>query len=102
MGPRGLIGPPGKIKFLSFLFPSLLFSLGRNGFTERPPSFYAELQHLFIAKNFDYILRPWTLSDSFNVPDVSNYFSENTGIFIVPNTGLYQFFLTISVSQSKV
>jgi hypothetical protein len=37
-----------------------------------------------------------------NQPDASRYFSETTGIFTVPKPGLYQFFLTISVSQAKV
>lgn len=81
---------------------SFLFLIGRDGFTERPPAFYAELQSLSVTKNIDSILRPWTLSDSFNVPDVSNYFSQDTGIFTIPKTGLYQFFLTISIFQSKV
>lgn len=81
---------------------SSIFFLGRRGFNERPPSFYAESQHLSITKDFDTILLPWILSDSFNVPDVSNYFSENTGIFTIPKAGIYQFFLTISISRVKV
>jgi len=76
--------------------------IGRDGFIERPPAFYAELRRLFITKNIDSILRPWTLSESANAPDVSNYFSEETGIFTVPTGGLYHFFLTISVSKAKV
>jgi hypothetical protein len=76
--------------------------IGRDGFVERPPSFYAELRRLFITKNTDSILRPWTLSDSTNTPDVSNYFSAENGIFTVPTGGLYHFFLTISVSKAKV
>jgi hypothetical protein len=50
----------------------------------------------------DSILRPWTLSESANAPDASNYFSQETGIFTVPTGGLYHFFLTISVSKAKV
>ena len=76
--------------------------IGRDGFMERPPSFYAELQRLFITKNTDSILRPWTLSESANAPDVSTYFSPETGIFTIPTSGLYHFFLTISVSKAKV
>jgi hypothetical protein len=102
IGPQGLEGPPGKNKISIITFSSFLLLIGRDGFTERPPAFYAELQSLSITNNFDSILRPWTLSDSFNVPDVSNYFSQDTGIFTVPKTGLYQFFLTISISRSKV
>jgi hypothetical protein len=85
MGPRGLPGPPG-----------------RDGFAESPPAFYAELQRLFVTKNEDSILQPWILPDLVNQPDASRYFSETTGIFTVPKPGLYQFFLTISVSQAKV
>ncbi len=76
--------------------------IGRDGFIDRPPSFYAELRRLFITKNMDGILRPWTLSESTNAPDSSSYFSVETGIFTVPTNGLYQFFLTISVSKAKV
>ena len=76
--------------------------LGRNGYTERPASFYAELQHLFITKNLDSTVRPWKLAESLNTPDVLNYFSEDTGIFTTPVSGLYQFFLTVSVAGAKV
>ncbi|CAF1271055.1 unnamed protein product, partial [Rotaria sordida] len=84
IGPQGLTGPPG-----------------RDGFTVQPTSFYAELRHIDITKNFDRILRPWTVSDLFNIPNVLNYFSKHTGIFTVPTKGLYQFFLTITVSSIK-
>ncbi|CAF3746542.1 unnamed protein product [Rotaria sp. Silwood1] len=84
LGPQGLIGPPG-----------------RDGFTERSISFCAELQQFDITTNFYSILQPWILSDSFNQPTVSNYFSEHTGIFTVPTKGLYQFFLTIFASRIK-
>ncbi|CAF5181175.1 unnamed protein product, partial [Rotaria sp. Silwood1] len=84
MGPQGLTGPPG-----------------RDGFMERPPSFYAELRRLFITKNSDSILRPWTLSESANVPETLSYFSQDSGIFTIPTAGLYHFFLTISVSKAK-
>ncbi|CAF0774494.1 unnamed protein product [Rotaria sordida] len=84
MGPQGLTGPPG-----------------RDGFIERPPAFYAELRRLFVTKNSDSILQPWTLSETANVPDAFLYFSQNTGIFTVPISGLYHFFLTISVSKAK-
>jgi hypothetical protein len=103
MGPQGLPGPPGKHRFQSL--PNHLFfyfSKGRDGFAESTPAFYAELQRLFMTKNEDSILRPWTLSDLVNPPDASNYFSEITGIFTAPKSGLYQFFLTIAVSQAKV
>ncbi len=102
MGPRGLTGPPGKTQFPSFLSHLFLFLIGRDGFIERPPSFYAELRRLFITKNMDGRLQPWTLSESANTPDVLNYFSPETGIFTVPTGGLYHFFLTISVSKAKV
>ncbi|CAF0950285.1 unnamed protein product [Adineta steineri] len=84
MGPRGLTGPPG-----------------RDGFAERPPSFYAELRRLFSTNNTDSVLRPWSLSETVNAPDVFNYFSQEDGIFTVPIDGLYHFFLTISVSKAK-
>jgi hypothetical protein len=76
--------------------------IGRDGFIDRPPSFYAELRRLFTTKNADGILRPWILSETANAPDASNYFSAETGIFTAPTNGLYQFFLTISVSKAKV
>lgn len=78
------------------------FCIGRDGFTERPPSFYAELRRLYLTKNQDGVLRPWTLSESANPPEVNHYFSAETGIFTVPSGGLYHFFLTISVSKAKV
>jgi hypothetical protein len=84
------------------VWSSFLLFKGRDGFEESPPSFYAELQRLFMTNNNDSILRPWTLSDLVNPPDVSNYFSETSGIFTVPKSGLYQFFLTIAVSEAKV
>ncbi|CAF3416635.1 unnamed protein product [Rotaria socialis] len=84
MGPRGLMGPTG-----------------RDGFTERPTSFCAELQYFDLTKITGNVLRPWILSDSFNVPTVSNDFSENTGIFTIPKNGFYQFFVTISISRTK-
>ncbi|CAF2660445.1 unnamed protein product [Rotaria sp. Silwood2] len=95
-GPQGVTGLPGHIGP-----PGLTGPPGRDGFAERSISFCAELQHFDIARNFNRILRPWILSDSFNVPTVSNYFSEHTGIFTVPTKGLYQFFLTIFVSRIK-
>ncbi|CAF2014158.1 unnamed protein product [Rotaria magnacalcarata] len=84
MGPQGFAGPPG-----------------RDGFIERPPSFYAELRRLVTTKNTDSILRPWTLNEAVNAPDVSYYFSQENGIFTVPTNGLYHFFLTISISKAK-
>ncbi|CAM4868125.1 unnamed protein product [Rotaria socialis] len=62
MGPRGLMGPTG-----------------RDGFTERPTSFCAELQYFDLTK-----------------------ITENTGIFTIPKNGFYQFFATISISRTKV
>ena len=93
-------------KYLSFIkrlieHANLLF-LGRDGFNERPASFYAELQRLFITENKDGVLRPWRVSDSWNAPDVLTSFSEESGIFTAPARGLYHFFLTISVSRAKV
>ena len=76
--------------------------VGRDGFIERPPSFYAELRRLFITKSTDGVLHPWTLSDVANAADASLYFSPDTGIFTAPSNGLYQFFLTISVSKARV
>jgi hypothetical protein len=102
MGPRGLTGPPGKHKLRSFSFHCSYCFIGRDGFIERPPSFYAELPRLYITKNIDSILRPWTLSETTNTPDAFHYFSQETGIFTVPIGGLYHFFLTISVSKTKV
>lgn len=84
-GPQGFTGPPG-----------------RDGFSERPTSFHAEIQYFDITKHFDNKIRPWIVSDSFNVPTVSNHFSEYTGIFTVSTKGLYQYFLTISISGIKV
>ncbi|UJR36387.1 hypothetical protein I4U23_029111 [Adineta vaga] len=92
-GPTGLPGPMG--------LPGLTGPPGRDGFVERPPSFYAELRRLFITKNTDSTLAPWTISETANAPDILNYFSPETGIFTVPMDGLYQFFLTISVSKAK-
>ena len=79
-----------------------LIFLGRDGFQERPASFYAELQRLFATDNKDSTLRPWSLSDSWNAPDALTSFSEELGIFTVPERGLYHFFLTISVSRARV
>ena len=79
----------------------MLFS-GRDGFTERPVSFYAELSRLFIIETANSTVRPWRLYQSYNFRSVPNYFSAETGIFTAPADGLYQFFLTISVSRSKV
>jgi hypothetical protein len=94
---------PRKCCRVNILFSStLLIFLGRDGFHERPASFYAELQHLFTTDNKDSILRPWSISDSWNTPDVLTSFSEEAGIFTVPNRGLYHFFLTISVSRARV
>ena len=103
MGSRGLTGPPGenKLRLFSFFLISLLL-IGRDGFIDRPPSFYAELRRLFVTKNMDSVIRPWTLSETANAPDVTNYFSAETGIFTAPTNGLYQCFLTISVSKAKV
>lgn len=84
------------------MFYKIFFRIGRDGFTERPPSFYAELRRLFLTKNQDGVLRPWVLSESANPPEVGQYFSAETGIFTVPSGGLYHFFLTISVSKAKV
>lgn len=103
MGLRGLTGPPGKNELLPFDYSIIIgLLLGRDGFVERPPSFYAELRRLFTTKNADSVLRPWTVSETTNAPDVSTYFSPETGIFTAPIDGLYQFYVTISVSKAKV
>lgn len=78
------------------------FCLGRSVFIERPPAFYAQLPRLFLTQDSNRILRPWLLSDSFNPPAVTSHFSPDTGIFTVPKSGLYHFFLTIAVSQARV
>ncbi|CAF3374995.1 unnamed protein product [Rotaria socialis] len=95
-GPPGPPGPPGPMGLQGFTGPP-----GRDGFIERPPSFYAELRRLFTTKNTDSILRPWILNEAVNAPDVSYYFSQENGIFTVPTNGLYHFFLTISISKAK-
>lgn len=102
IGPRGLIGPPGKTNSLVFFRQIRNSFVGRDGFIERPPSFYAELRRLFMTKNTDNVLQPWALSESVNQPDVANYFSPENGIFTVPSNGIYHFFLTLSVSKAKV
>ncbi|CAF0981450.1 unnamed protein product [Adineta ricciae] len=83
-GPQGISGPPG-----------------RDGFTERPVSFYAELSRLFVIETANSTVHPWRLYQSYNFRSVPNYFSAETGIFTAPADGLYQFFLTVSVSRSK-
>lgn len=84
-GPEGIIGPPG-----------------RDGFTERPVSFYVELPRLFVIETGNSTVRPWRLYEPYNFRAIPNYFSAETGIFTAPVDGLYQFFLTVSVSRSKV
>ncbi|CAF1415544.1 unnamed protein product [Adineta ricciae] len=96
MGPQGPTGMPGPMGLRGLTGPP-----GRDGFVERPPSFYGELRRLFTTKNADSVLRPWTVSETTNAPDVSTYFSRETGIFTAPIDGLYQFYLTISVSKAK-
>lgn len=102
IGPQGLPGPSGKSTCPSLSEQACELFSGHDGFTEQPIGFHAELKRLFIAKTHNRILRPWKLSDSFNLPNVSNYFSHETGIFTVPESGLYQFFLTIAVSHAQV
>jgi hypothetical protein len=80
----------------------LCLSAGRDGYPERSASFYAELPHLFIVANLTGTLRPWKMDQSLNAPGVADYFSADTGIFTVPNKGLYQFFLTVAVSNAQV
>ncbi|CAF0846371.1 unnamed protein product [Didymodactylos carnosus] len=86
-GPPGIRGLPGP--------------RGRDGYMEKPASFFATLPQLFFTKDVDGIMKPWDIPEFQNAPDVSNYFSQSTGIFTVPTDGVYQFFLTISVSRSK-
>ncbi|UJR09717.1 hypothetical protein I4U23_013946 [Adineta vaga] len=94
-GPQGIIGSPGSIGEQGLSGPP-----GRDGFTERLASFYAELPRLFVVNTLNSTVRPWKLYEPYNTREVSNYFSAETGIFTAPINGLYQFFLTISVSRA--
>ena len=82
----------------------LLFRIivGRHGFSARPISFYAELRESISTDYRDRIIYPWFLSEASNIPEIVQHFSQESGIFIAPEDGLYQFFLTIAVSQSQV